>query len=71
MPNKTEYIVTLHFQFPAWDETDGIQFREIFAESKAKANAIARRRAERDGHIAGGKGRVSFSAVEVRAAQPD
>lgn len=63
---KTEfknYTVTLRFQFPAWDEVDGIPYEEQ-ARSKADAIKYARRQAERDGHLCGGKGRASFKAVE-------
>lgn len=55
------YTVTLRYQFPAWDEKEGIPF-EVNASSKAEAVAIARRQAERDGHLGGGKGRVTFKA---------
>lgn len=58
----TTFIVTLRFQFPAWDEVDGITY-EIGAPSKAKAIEYARQDARRDGHLpATGKGRASFSA---------
>ena len=59
------YTVTLRFQFPAWDEKDGIQFDDICASSKKDAIAIAKSRADRDGHLGGGKGRYSFKAVEA------
>ncbi len=58
------WSVTMHFQYPAWDEVDGIVYRGIRAESKAEANAMARRRAGDDGHLHGGKGRVTFTAAE-------
>jgi hypothetical protein len=58
-----QYVVTLRFQFPAWDEKDGIRFAGIVAESKSEAIRLARREAERDGHIPGArKGRVTFTA---------
>lgn len=56
------WTVTLTFQYPAWDESAGIVYRDIFAGGKAEANAIARRRATLDGHLGGGKGRVKFTA---------
>ncbi len=58
------WSVTMRFQYPAWDEIDGIVYRDIRAESKAEANAMARRMAGDDGHLQGGKGRVTFSAAE-------
>ena len=57
------YTVTMRFQFPAWDEKDGIPF-EVTARSKSEAVKYARNQADHDGHLAGGKGRVSFKAVE-------
>ncbi len=60
----TEYTVTLRFQFPAWDEKDGIDFT-IRAKTKAEAVKYARARAERDGHTGGGKGRLTFKAREA------
>lgn len=58
------YDVTMTFQYPAWDEGDGIRYPDIVADSKSEANRIARRQADQDGHLAGGKGRVTFTAVE-------
>jgi hypothetical protein len=58
----TTYRVTLSFQFPAWDEVNGIPFY-VEAGSKAEAVERARREARRDGHTpATGKGRASFRA---------
>jgi len=58
----TEFRVTLTFQFPAWDEINGLDFF-VIAPTKAKAIEAARRAARRDGHIpATGKGRSSFRA---------
>lgn len=64
---KTEfknYIVTLRFQFPAWDEKDGITFEEQ-ARSKSDAIRYARSQATNDGHSATGKGRATFTAKEA------
>jgi len=59
------YIVTLHFQFPAWDEKRGLTW-EIEALSKSAAIKLARRLAQRDGHTpAVGKGRATFKAEET------
>lgn len=58
------YEVTLRFQFPAWDERDGISYT-IEAETKSDAIRYARRQAENDGHACGGRGRYWFSAVEA------
>lgn len=55
------YTVTLRYQFPAYDELNGIVF-EVTAKSKAEANARARREAERDGFMMTGKGRITFKA---------
>lgn len=58
------FNVTLRFQFPAWDEVNGITYYDISARTKAEAIKIARREAYNDGHVGtGGKGRVSFSAT--------
>jgi len=62
-PEIKNYTVTMRFQFPAWDEVNGITFDEQ-ARSKADAVKYARRQADRDGHLCGGKGRVSFKAEE-------
>lgn len=62
--NERLWSVTLTFQYPAWDETDGIQYQDIQAIGKAEANAIARRRASNDGHLCSGKGRATFTATE-------
>lgn len=56
--------VRLTFQYPAWDEVNGIEYPGIPAHSKTAANAIARRRASNDGHLCGGKGRATFTARE-------
>lgn len=61
---STTYEVTLRFQYPAWDEKDGIPY-EVTADSKAAAVKIARNQAQRDGHLGGGKGRCSFKAEAV------
>ncbi len=58
------FDVTMRFQYPAWDEVDGIMYRLIEADCKSEANAMARRLADQDGHLVGGKGRVTFSACE-------
>ena len=57
--------VKLTFQYPAWDEVDGIIFCGIVAPNKTTANAAARKKAGQDGHLFGGKGRTTFSATEV------
>lgn len=58
--------VKLTFQYPAWDETTGIDYPGIVAKNKSEANANARRQASRDGHLYGGKGRVTFAATESK-----
>lgn len=65
----TEWTVTLRFQFPAWDEKDGIPFI-VRAKTKAEAIKWARMDAKRAGHVgfgATGKGRATFKAEEAGA----
>ena len=62
--NKT-FNVVMRFEYPAWDEVDGINYPGIRATSKAKANKQARSMAERDGHAIGGRGRYTFAATEI------
>lgn len=56
------FKVLLRFQYPSWDELDGIAYPDIEAGSKSAANALARGMADRDGHLVGGKGRCTFTA---------
>jgi hypothetical protein len=59
------YIVTIRFQFPAWDEKNGLPY-EVTASTKAEAIKEVRRLAARDGHTGiGGKGKASFKAEEI------
>lgn len=67
MTTDRTFIVTLRHQFPAWDEVTGIDF-EVQAASKSEANAEAKRQAERDGFLMTGKGRATFTAVEIDSA---
>lgn len=61
------YDVIIRFQFPAWDEKSGITYSNISARSKREAIRSVRRAAYDDGHVGtGGKGRVTFTALEVR-----
>lgn len=46
------FLVTLRFQYPAWDEKDGIVYR-ISAKDRAQAIRYARRQASDDGHTSG------------------
>jgi len=62
-----KYIVTLRYQYPAWDEKSGLQY-EVSAENKSDAIKIARWNATTDGQLCGGKGRVSFKAQEYCVA---
>jgi len=60
-----KYCVTLRFQFPAWDEKEGIIYY-ITAKSKSEAIKWTRKNAERDGHTSGAqKGRITFKAEEI------
>lgn len=54
--------VCMTFQFPAWDEKNGIWYRGIYAKSRRDANKAARRHASNDGHAIGGRGRYYFTA---------
>ncbi len=62
-PETKKYVVTLRFQYPAWDEKDGIPFY-VEATSKSQAIERARREAYNAGHLCGGQGRVTFKAEE-------
>lgn len=63
MQEYRDYTVTLRFQFPAWDEMDGIPFH-LSARNKSEAVRQTRKLAARDGHTpARGKGRATFTAV--------
>lgn len=53
------YRVRLRFQYPGWDEVNGIPF-VVYAATPRDAIARARRQADRAGHLCGGSGRVSF-----------
>lgn len=55
--------VTLRFEYPAWDETEGIAYPGIPASSKSAAIRQARREAESDGHACRGRGRYWFTAT--------
>jgi hypothetical protein len=66
-PMKQEgkvYNVLLTFQYPAWDEKEGILYRDIYASSKSDAVAQARRMASDDGHAVGGGGKYWFKALD-------
>ena len=58
------FTVIIRFQFPAYDERNGIHYEGIEASSKAEAIRKVRRQAHDDGHTGyGGKGRVTFKAI--------
>lgn len=59
-----EYNVRLTFQYPAWDEKEGILYTGILAKSKAQAIEQARKMAFNDGHTSRGNGRVTFKTEE-------
>ena len=61
------FLVTLKFQFPAWDEKNGVSF-EVRARTKNEAIKYSKVQAERAGYIGGhvvGAGRATFKAQEV------
>lgn len=64
-PVLSHWRVTMRFQWPAWDEKDGIVYEHIPAESKSAAIRSARRLAACDGHAVGGRGRYWFSAAKI------
>lgn len=64
-PVFKRFNVLLTFQYPAWDEVDGIPYDDIPATSKRNAIKSARRQAERDGHAVSGRGRYYFTATEA------
>jgi hypothetical protein len=59
------FNVRLTFQYPAWDEIEGILYAGIPADSKSEANKVARKLARIDGHLTGGRGRVYFKAEQT------
>jgi hypothetical protein len=61
------YTVTLRFQYPAWDERNGLTYEGIEAKTKADAIKQARRQAEYDGNAGSGckHGLEWFKAVET------
>ena len=64
MPELSRWRVTMRFQWPAWDEADGIVYQDILAESKSAAIRSVRKLAASDGHAIGGRGRYWFSAAK-------
>lgn len=63
-PKDKVFNVCLRYEYPAWDQTEGLMYWGIEADSKSEANRIVRKRAWNDGHLAGGQGRVIFTATE-------
>ena len=68
---KNTYLwnVRLTFQYPAWDEKEGITYEAIQASCASMANFRARNRARNDGHLCGGKGRVTFKTTKAKDSQ--
>ncbi|MBP5947877.1 hypothetical protein [Pseudomonas sp. P9(2020)] len=64
LPVKKTFNVTMRFQYPAWNEIDGVLFEGIEADTKSDANEEARRRASSNELLGWGKGRVTFTATE-------
>lgn len=62
------YDVRITFEFPAWDEKDGIVYPGIEAESKQAAIRRVRRMSANDGHTTGGRGKYWFKATEAAAS---
>lgn len=61
---RKTFDVTMRFQYPAWDEVDGVLYRGIIASTKREANDKARSLANTSDLLGWGKGRVTFTAVE-------
>lgn len=57
------YTITIRFQYPAWDEVDGIEYAGIVAGSKSEAIAKVRKMALHDGHLGRAKGRAWLTAT--------
>lgn len=64
---RQQYSVLIRFQYPAWDEVDGIEYTTE-ATSKADAIATVRRLASDDGHIGPGRGRYWLTATKYTPA---
>lgn len=56
--------VQIRFEHPAWDEKDGIWYRDVIAKTKSEAIKHVRSMAQGDGHI-GGKGRYWLTATST------
>ena len=56
------FNVTMIFQYPAWNEVEGIPYPGIEASCKSDAIKQVRKMAESDGHAIGGCGRYWFKA---------
>lgn len=63
------YVITVRFQFPAWNDKNGIESDPVVAASKKEAIKIARRQLDRDGHTGTAvcKGLQWFSAKEIES----
>lgn len=59
-----QWVVTMRFEYPAWDEKDGIVYQGIPARTRSEANRAAKRLASGVGHACSGRGRYWFTAVE-------
>jgi hypothetical protein len=57
------WVVTMRFEYPAWDEKDGIRYEGVLGRTKAEANRAAARMAAGDGHACSGRGRYWFTAT--------
>lgn len=61
---RKTFDVTMRFQYPAWDEVEGVHYQGIIAATKREANDEARAMACSNDLLGWGKGRVTFTAVE-------
>lgn len=62
---QKRFDVTMRFQYPAWDEVDGVLYQGIVADTKREANDVARTLASSNDLLGWGKGRVTFTAQEL------
>lgn len=57
------YNVNISFEYPAWNEREGIEYQGITAKTKRDAIRIVRSLADSDGHLGTGRGRYWLKAV--------
>lgn len=65
LPNRdySMYSVLITFEHPAWNEIDGMEYKDICASSKRDAIQKVRKLAEGDGNLGTGRGRYWLKAI--------